>query len=204
MKKLIFLGDSITDARRLWLPEYGGLGNGYVYFLADHLKDHDISILNKGHHGFSLSFLLRTLDRDCLRHQPDGVSILIGINDVGISQNTGKSLADQEFGAGYDTLIRRLLEGGIKNIFLMGPFLFPKPMEYVTWMEEVREAEAVVRSTAGRYALPFLPLHDKMSQAADLYGIDAVTTDGVHLTELGHRLLADWWLDAFSSKLVSP
>ena len=30
MEKLLFLGDSITDAHRLWMPEYEGYGNGYV------------------------------------------------------------------------------------------------------------------------------------------------------------------------------
>ena len=27
MKNFVFLGDSITDAERLWIPEYNGLGN---------------------------------------------------------------------------------------------------------------------------------------------------------------------------------
>ena len=35
MKNFVFLGDSITDANRLWLPEYKGLGNGYVKILAE-------------------------------------------------------------------------------------------------------------------------------------------------------------------------
>lgn len=200
MEKIIFLGDSITDAHRLWLPEYEGLGNGYVRFLKERLMtDHPgIVVSNKGHDGFTMSFLLRTLERDCLRHHPDTVSVLIGINDVGVSRNTGKTLAEQEFGASYDTLVQRLLQHGIKNIFLMGPFLFPYPPEFLTWMEEVREVETIIGNTARRYQLPFLPLHDKMNQAAKNYGPNTVTTDGIHLTEFGHKLLATWWLETFS------
>ena len=199
MDKIIFLGDSITDAHRLWLPEYEALGNGYVHCLKESLTNvyPGISILNRGHDGFTMPFLLRTLERNCLRHQPDAVSILIGINDVGVSRNTGKSLEAQEFGASYDTLIQRLLQRDIRTIFLMGPFLFPYPAEFLNWMEEVRKAESIIESTARRYQLPFLPLHDKMNQAARDYGLDAVTTDGIHLTEFGHELLAAWWLEAF-------
>lgn len=203
MDKIIFLGDSITDAHRLWMPEYEGLGNGYVHQLREPLTEKypGTVISNRGHDGFTMPFLLRTLERDCLRHHPDAVSVLIGINDVGISRNTGKNLADQEFGANYDTLLQRLLTQEIKNIFLMGPFLFPYPAEYLTWMEEVREVEMIIANTARRYQLPFLPLHDKMNQAAKDYGLDTVTTDGIHLTEFGHGLLAAWWWDAFMSSV---
>lgn len=198
MEEIIFLGDSITDAHRLWLPEYQGLGDGYVRFLKEMLWKQGITVQNKGHDGFTLPFLLRTLERDCLRYHPDGVSILIGINDVGVSVNTGKSLADQEYGANYDALIRRLLQQEIKQIFLMGPFLFPVPQEHLNWMEDVQRAESIANATARRYRLPFLPLQEKMNRSAGEYGINAVTVDGIHLTEFGHRLLARWWWEAFS------
>lgn len=199
MGKLIFLGDSITDARRLWLKEYQGLGNGYVWLLKKKLEeqgDHR-EILNKGHDGFTLPFLLRTLERDCLRHHPEAVSLLIGINDVAVSMNTGKDLEEQEFGANYDLILKRLLEHGIKDLFLLGPFLFPKPLEFLNWMEEVKNAEAVMAQTARRYSLPFLPLLDKMNKAAETYGIDQLTADGVHLTNFGQELLATWWMETF-------
>ena len=60
MKNFVFLGDSITDAGRLWLPEYNGLGNGYVKILSEKLSD-KFSVINKGHGSFTLPFLLRNL-----------------------------------------------------------------------------------------------------------------------------------------------
>ena len=53
MKNFVFLGDSITDAGRLWLPEYNGLGNGYVKILSEKLSD-KFSVINKGHGSFTL------------------------------------------------------------------------------------------------------------------------------------------------------
>ena len=116
MKNFVFLGDSITDAGRLWLPEYNGLGNGYVKILSEKLSD-KFSVINKGHGSFTLPFLLRNLTTDCLSLSPAAVSILIGINDVGVAKNTGKSLRAQEFASNYDTLIRRLLEASIPSVF---------------------------------------------------------------------------------------
>lgn len=208
MKKIIFLGDSITDSGRLWLNEYHGMGNGYVRFLDErfHTQNDEYFekpvVLNKGHDGFTLPFLLRTLDGDCLRHHPDGVSILIGINDVAVVENTGKSLADQEFGANYDILIRRLLKQGIRKLFLLGPFLFPWPQEYVNWMEQVQTVENIQATAARRYQLPYLPLQESMNQAAEKYGIASLTSDGIHLTEFGHQLLAKWWWEFFSASLM--
>ena len=45
LKKMIFLGDSITDAGRFYDKE--GLGHGYVRLLADHLGEH-AHLINRG------------------------------------------------------------------------------------------------------------------------------------------------------------
>lgn len=197
MKNFVFLGDSITDAERLWLPEYKGLGNGYVQLLAEKLS-HEFTVINKGHDTFTLPFLLRNLETDCLSFSPAAVSILIGINDVGIAKNTGKSLRAQEFASNYDTLIRRLLEASISSVFLLGPFVFSRPQEYLNWLPEIREVENTIEALARQHQLPFLLLQDKMQEAEKEYGTDALTPDGIHLTAFGHELLAKWWLEAFA------
>lgn len=196
MKNFVFLGDSITDAERLWIPEYNGLGNGYVQLLAEKLS-HEFTVINKGHDSFTLPFLLRNLECDCLSFFPAAVSILIGINDIGVAKNTGKSLRAQEFAYNYDTLIRRLLEASISSVFLLSPFVFSRPQEYLNWLPEVREVENTIEALARQYQLPFLPLQDRM-QEAEKYGTDALTPDGIHLTAFGHELLAKWWLEAFA------
>lgn len=196
MKNFVFLGDSITDAERLWIPEYNGLGNGYVQLLAEKLSN-NFNVINKGHDTFTLPFLLRNLECDCLSFSPAAASILIGINDIGVAKNTGKSLRAQEFAYNYDTLIRRLLEASISSVFLLSPFVFSRPQEYLNWLPEVREVENTMEALARQYQLPFLPLQERM-QEAEKYGTDALTPDGIHLTAFGHELLAKWWLEAFA------
>ena len=197
MKNFVFLGDSITDAERLWLPEYNGLGNGYVQLLAEKLS-HEFTVINKGHDTFTLPFLLRNLETDCLSFSPAAVSILIGINDIGVAKNTGKSLRAQEFASIYDTLIRRLLEASISSVFLLSPFIFSRPQEYLNWLPEVREVENTIENLARQYQLPFLPLQERMQESEKQYGTEMLTPDGIHLTPFGHELLAKWWLEAFA------
>ena len=197
MKNFVFLGDSITDAERLWLPEYKGLGNGYVNLLAEKLS-HEFTVINKGHDTFTLPFLLRNLETDCLSFSPAAVSILIGINDIGVAKNTGKSLRAQEFASNYDTLIRRLLEASISSVFLLSPFIFSRPQEYLNWLPEVREVENTIENLARQYQLPFLPLLERMQESEKQYGTEMLTPDGIHLTPFGHELLAKWWLEAFA------
>ena len=197
MKNFVFLGDSITDAERLWLPEYNGLGNGYVKILAEKLSGEFTSI-NKGHETFTLPFLLRNLETDCLSFSPAAVSILIGINDIGVAKNTGKSLRAQKFASNYDTLIRRLLKASISSVFLLSPFIFSRPQEYLNWLPEVREVENTIENLARQYQLPFLPLQERMQESEKQYGTEMLTPDGIHLTPFGHELLAKWWLEAFA------
>lgn len=197
MKNFVFLGDSITDAGRLWLPEYKGLGNGYVQLLAEKLSN-NFTVINKGHDTFTIPFLLRNLETDCLSFSPAAVSILIGINDIGVAKNTGKSLRAQEFASNYDTLIRRLLEASISSVFLLSPFIFSRPQEYLNWLPEVREVENTIENLARQYQLPFLPLQERMQESEKQYGTEMLTPDGIHLTPFGHKLLAKWWLEAFA------
>ena len=182
---------------RLWLPEYNGLGNGYVTTSCQ--KSSPINFLSstKATAASPSPFSCGTWTTDCLSLSPAAVSILIGINDVGVAKNTGKSLRAQEFASNYDTLIRRLLEASIPSVFLMSPFLFSRPQEYLNWLPELREAEHTIETLARQYQLPFLPLQDRM-QEAEKYGTDALTPDGIHLTAFGHELLAKWWLEAFA------
>ena len=74
MKKIIFLGDSITDAEHCFSEN--PLGNGYVDMVDKKLnhstgggKKYDI--VNCGHDGFTIQGVKRMLEHDCILRQPD-------------------------------------------------------------------------------------------------------------------------------------
>lgn len=122
------------------------------------------------------------------------MTLLIGINDIGLMMNTDRTEAQkeqmmQEFSAHYAELLH-LLTADARQVILMEPFIFPKPAEYQTWIPYVRTMSDKIQQLAVKYSLPFLPLHDTLNRGAVKQGFQAVTTDGIHLTACGHELLA--------------
>lgn len=190
--RFVFLGDSITCADRLWNPGPEGLGNGYVSVLAESLRQQNpqIQIWNKGYDGFTLPFLLRNLQEDCIAKQPEFVCILIGINDIGVCKNTGMSLREQRFEENYRCLLGRIARETSARVLCLGPFIFPCPQEYEGWIPQVREAERDIAAAAQEFGAAFLPCHDFLNEACQDKGYREITTDGIHLTKKGHVLLA--------------
>lgn len=196
-EKILFLGDSITDAGHNLDGEPDSLGDGYVRLAAERLSDRNVRVVNKGHDGFTVPGLLRMLDMDCKEAKPDVVTVLIGCNDAGIVMNTGKSLKEQGFEENYDLLIRRILTETGARLLCMGPFIFPEPARYRLWIPVIREAEAIEKKAALEYGVQFIPLHDTLNEAAEREGVREITVDGIHLTPRGAEIVAQAWMRNF-------
>lgn len=196
MKTFLFLGDSITDCNHYFDPE--NLGFGYVRKLAEKIKAPDSSyqVLNKGNDGFTVSALRRLWNRIGTSLKPDHITILIGINDLAVIKNTGitPSVGLADFCEHYQSLINEIRTVTDCPILLMEPFIFPYPAEYATWEPELQQMNQILRQLAKDNALTFLPLWDRLFTAAKTEGFSKITTDGIHLTAIGHDLLATQWL----------
>ena len=83
--KIVFFGDSVTDCNRVY-DDPTNLGEGYVKYttesLTNNFDDIDFEFINRGISGNRTCDLLARLDNDVIAHQPDIMTILIGINDT--------------------------------------------------------------------------------------------------------------------------
>lgn len=155
----------------------------------------NVQIKNYGFDGFTVARVLDNIRQHRISlHRSPVVTLLIGINDIGLMMNTDRTEAQkeqmmQEFSAHYAELLH-LLTADARQVILMEPFIFPKPAEYQTWIPYVRTMSDKIQQLAVKYSLPFLPLHDTLNREAVKQGFQAVTTDGIHLTACGHELLA--------------
>ena len=149
--------------------------------------------------GFTLPALLRLWNSQCSHLKPDLITILIGVNDVGVIKNTdaNAAFALEEFKIGCKTLIERIQDQCSCLIILMEPFIFPHPDEYRLWKPELAKISNILREISSEYSLTFIPLWDSLLLAAKKYGYDAITLDGIHLTDAGHAILEDSWLTAY-------
>lgn len=195
MKTLLFLGDSITDCGHCFEPE--NLGDGYVRRIADKFSNQKetVRILNKGMDGFTVSAVSRLWKRSCLGIKPDFITLLVGINDLAILQNTGMDLAYglKAFEKNYESLLEDIRLITDCPLLLMEPFLFPCPAEFSAWEPHLKEMCRIIEHIAYSYHVGFLPLLEKLKSAASARGYAHITTDGIHLTGEGHQILADAW-----------
>lgn len=131
MTRILCLGDSITDCGRLFSAD--PLGKGYVKQLSCllHNTDHRFSIENRGIDGFTLERLLQNTDFWLESSDPDIVTVLIGINDVGIMMNTRRSSAQQQdlmnkFVTRYELLAKKLscTNSRKRKLYFLEPFVF--------------------------------------------------------------------------------
>lgn len=199
MKTFLFLGDSITDCGHCF--DSKNLGNGYVRIIAQNYSDQKktVKILNKGFNGFTLPSVNRLWKQSCLSLRPDFFTILVGINDLSVFQinRVPEDEALKIFQENYQLLLESIRLTTDCPILLMEPFIFPHPTEYALWEPKLLKLCERIQDIAASYKVGFLPLWKKLQTAALERGYENITTDGIHLTEDGHRIVAEAWLEYY-------
>lgn len=205
--KILFYGDSITDAGRtrdLGIPNKG-LGGGYVTYVANQLFEKsltDYDVYNTGISGNRIVDLYARIKIDCWNIKPDLISILIGINDIWheVQRQNGVEL-DR-----FEKVYRMLLEDTRRalpetKLMLLEPFVLEgsATAEAYDRFLEVKEYAKVVKKLAEEFGAVFVPLQDAFDKAGAEYGNDAILADGVHPTMKGAAVLGKEWLCAFEN-----
>ena len=209
--KIVFFGDSITDANHLRDRECGlhlAYGGGYVSQVAAILTDEDprgYEIFNRGISANRTTELLVRINKDVWVEQPDVISILIGVNDVlfEIMQRDG---VDIDW---FEQNYRLIIEGTRKRlpetkIMLCEPFIMKGSATIERWDEwlEVKTYAKVVERLAKEYGLVFVPLQKTLDEASRRYGGDEYCAmDGVHPTVAAAKQIAEQWVKVFKEKI---
>ena len=224
---LIFLGDSNVDAGRLWEECADGLGFGFVAELAGKLPEEKFALINRGHYGFTVRDVWRNLphageeasgsapllpreEKDSGKREsgasaaaPATVTVLAGVNNIPMYFYEDRSTLPASFREDYSRLLGRIRELWPEaGVILAEPFVFRRPEEFISWRPLLEQESRVIRELAALHGAEFLPLQECMDRAAEQYGMDAVTPDGLHLTAISSRLLAERWLEAFQKKAL--
>lgn len=199
---IIFLGDSITDAGRK--DSANQLGYGYVNILAESMKDsgENWNFVNRGVDGFITERVARALHHDCISLHPDYVCILVGVNDIGMIARSQVSWQDklyllEDSIRSYHEMLFDLSRETEAKVITLEPFVFPKDEKYQDWIPWQKKMSKNIHKLAKNYGADFIPTQEAFDQKIHELGYDAVTTDGIHLTPLGHQLLADILKESF-------
>lgn len=200
--KILFIGDSITDAGRDRSNKMN-LGQGYPLLVAAELQaffpEKKLTFYNTGISGDRLIDLKNRWEKDCLDINPDVVSLLIGINDTShqISKSEETDLKEiEKFEEDYRFLLKSLSQRTDARVVLMEPFVLPYPKERMNWRRELDPRIQIVRKVAREYQTDLIPLDGLFNSAGISDGYSYYTgDDGVHPTVAGHGLIKKAWLE---------
>lgn len=207
--KILFFGDSITDARRDREYEFHpyNLGTGYVNGISGELlysNPGKYEIINRGISGDRVIDLYARIKRDCWNLKPDVLSILIGVNDVWQEIDSKNGV---EF-ARFEQVYKMLVVDSIKalpntKIILCEPFVMLGAATEANYDKflMVKEYAKIVKKIATELNLFFLPLQEKMDDFVAKNPEVACLYDGVHPNIIGAKLIANEWLKLFKEKV---
>ena len=201
---VLFTGDSITDCGRR--DAHRPLGAGYVRACHDLIlakyPDHGNTFINTGIGGNNVRNLDDRWTDDVVRHQPDWLSIMIGINDCNqtLSGREGH-VTPEQYHDHYGRILERTRAETDARLVLMTPFYLSvsQPGEAHGYRGRVMEALpkyiATVEEMAKRYDARLVRTHEMFQRHLKHISSDAFSNDAVHLNETGALLLAHAWLD---------
>lgn len=197
MKKILFIGDSITESGRFTDPEH--LGNGYVRMIHDFIKitypKQNFTVLNHGISGHRIPDLAARWDEDVISHNPEFLSISIGVNDVWrqLDQQETEQVDPLMFENIYKEILTKTTDTIKAQIILMEPTLIEENSE-AKGNQLLKPYIDVVHHMAEKYSCIIVPTHQAMLQYMEDGGEYSLTTDGVHMNSAGNLLLAKTWL----------
>ena len=197
--KILFQGDSITDAGRD-KRNYFDLGAGYPKYAAEQIKtdfpDTEFVFTNFGISGNRTCQLFDRLYKDGIELQPDVISILIGINDVWHRHSHGREMTDEQFEANYRAVLERIRRETHAKILMLCPFLLPSS-DKESWRDEVERIATIVRRLADEYADAYLPLDEKFAEALPTAPTPMhYSLDGVHPNAAGAEFIGGLYREA--------
>jgi lysophospholipase L1-like esterase len=197
---ILFIGDSITDCGRRSTEQ--PLGNGYVKLFRDLMivrrSDCSVQILNKGIGGDQVTQLRDRWTDDVLRHNPDWLSIKVGINDLIVHLcDTQNSISPQVYEEVYDGILTRTRDALPHcQLLLIDPFfLSNEPESDTLWRGRVLRALpdylAAVERLSARYNARHVRTHALFQSLLKHHDMETFAPEPVHPHLTGHLAIAE-------------
>ena len=201
--KILFQGDSITDAGRSREND-DVLGSGYPLLVKAALgyeAPGEYEFLNRGISGNRVVDLYARIKADIINLKPDVMSILIGVNDVWHEFSRENGVDAEKYYKIYDMLIEevKIALPEIK-IMILEPFVLKASATEEKWegfYAETKKRAQMAKKIAEKYDLPFIALQAGFEELEKLQPAGYWLADGVHPTAMGHEFIKNKWIEAF-------
>ncbi len=202
-KKVVFLGDSITQNAVLNSDKF----KGFISLLGENVGQ-NTELIGKGIGGDKVSDLLTRYRDDVIKLNPDMVFIYIGINDVWHKYDYGTGTDIDLYENGLRQIITDLKENGVEVILCTptvigenkGEFTLVNQFKDIETMEimnnDLDDYSDIIRKLSREFDTKLLDLRKIFMQYISENNPEnkskgVLTTDGVHLNNIGSKLIAD-------------
>jgi lysophospholipase L1-like esterase len=191
-KKIVFFGDSITEA--------GAKAGGYILKIGD-LAAGDkaadqFELIGAGISGNKVYDLYLRLEDDVLSKNPDAVIIFIGVNDVWHKRTSGTGTDADKFEKFYTAIIKKLQARNIK-VVLCTPAAIGEKTDFSNELDgDLNKYSGIIRELAAKNGLPLIDLRKSFLEYNRQFNPDnkesgILTSDRVHLNEKGNQFVAE-------------
>jgi len=197
--KILFQGDSITDAGRD-RSDCHELGNGYPKYTAEILKNAypeiNFEFVNLAISAEQTKDVLKRVQTDVIDVEPDIVTILLGVNDTWHHVEDKNWVPNELFESNYRGILEAVKKTEAKLVVLE-QYVLPAPGTE-GFHPDIDAKIQITRKLAREYADAFVPLDGLFASACLTEDALFWTMEGVHPTEDGHILIADYLTDALA------
>lgn len=190
-KKVIFFGDSITEA--------GVKPGGFIVrigelALAEKRQD-EFELIGAGIGGNKVYDLYLRMDEDVLNRDPDVVVIYIGVNDVWHKRSLGTGTDADKFERFYYAIINKLTARNIK-VLVCTPAAIGERTDFSNELDgDLNRFTNIIRNIAVKNNLPLIDLRKSFLDYNKQYNTEnkesgILTSDRVHLNDKGNEQVA--------------
>ena len=191
-KKILFFGDSITEA--------GVKPGGYIVKMGDLVaKDgqaDQVDLLGSGIGGNKVYDLYLRMEEDVLSKNPDVVVIYIGVNDVWHKRTHGTGTDLDKFERFYNAIIKKLQARNIK-VVVCTPAVIGEKTDFSNELDgDLNKFSNSIRNIARNNNLPLVDLRKSFLDYNKQFNTEnkesgILTSDRVHLNEKGNLFVAE-------------
>lgn len=198
-QKIVFIGDSITDAgRRDLAPPYG---NGYVSMVRNMLIARyphlGLTFLNRGVSGNTVREIAARYERDVIAERPHWLSLMVGINDVyrQFHGDPATAVFPVEYQATLRLLVHRAQETCGAQVILLSPYMI-EPDREQPMRRQMEVYAALMAQVAAEFKTLYVDLQEAFAQVLRVSPAQLWSEDRFHPHGVGHALIAREWLRA--------
>ena len=204
MKRILFQGDSITDAGRARDNDIN-LGVGYPYLVEATLKfenPNEYAVFNRGVSGNRIVDLYARIKSDFINLAPDYASILIGINDIWHRYGAGRIMTtDDQLILNYRTILTELKAKTNAKIMILSPYLLDCD-DKDAMREDLNRVLPRISELAREFADVYVPLDEHFAKAIPLAPTKMYYSgDGVHPNANGAEFIGKLYAEAIEALL---